>query len=111
MADKRQHVESLYHGDSPPPDLPEVERLEASQPYRHLGDLRTFTGSHPALMADLIAAQDWTFVAGIERQPPRWVRYLRMLISCPRDSIRIFVSRLMLTWNTRIRSPKRCKTQ
>ena len=106
MADKRQHVESLYHGDTPPPDLPEVERLEASQPYRHLGDLRTFTGSHPALMAELVAAQDWTFVAGIERQPPRWVRYFRMLISCPRDSIRIFVSRLMLTWNTHIRSPK-----
>ena len=57
-------------------------------------------------MAGLVAAQDWTFDAGIENQPPRWVRYVRMLVSCPRDSLRIFVSRLLLAWNTYVRSPK-----
>ena len=106
MVEKRQHVEGFYHGDSPPPDLPAVERIEPTRPYRHLGDLRQFTGSHPALMAGLVAAQDWTFDAGIENQPPRWVRYVRMLLSCPRDSLRIFVSRLLLAWNTYVRSPK-----
>jgi hypothetical protein len=57
-------------------------------------------------MASLIAAQDWPFDAGLERQPPTLVRYVRILISCPRDSIRVFVSRLMLGWNTYVRSPK-----
>jgi hypothetical protein len=57
-------------------------------------------------MRGAAGAQDWTFIDAIERQPARWVRYLRMLISCPKDSIRIFVSRLLVTWNSHISSPK-----
>jgi glycosyltransferase involved in cell wall biosynthesis len=106
MADKRQHVEGFYQGTGSPSALPEVEQLQPDNPYRHLGDLRFFTGSHPAIMTPVVAAQDWKFEAGIERQPPRLLRYVRMLISCPRDSLRIVVSRLMLAWNTYIPSPK-----
>lgn len=106
MVEKRQHVEGFYHSGPPPPTQPAAERLDPSRPYAHIGDLRKFTGSHPALMAGLIAAQDWSFDAGLERQPPTLVRYVRILISCPRDSIRVLVSRLMLAWNTFVRSPK-----
>lgn len=106
MSDKRQHVEGFYQGTGSPSALPEIEQLRPDNPYRHLGDLRFFTGTHPAIMAPVVAAQDWKFEAGIERQPPSLLRYVRMLISCPRDSLRIFISRLMLAWNTYIPSPK-----
>jgi glycosyltransferase involved in cell wall biosynthesis len=106
MVEKRKHVNTFYQGDGPSAAVPEVERIEPTQPFRHLGDLRRFTGSHPALMRTLLARQDWKFDSRIDRQPPALVRYLRMLLSCPRDAMRILVSRLLLTWNTYVRAPK-----
>ena len=106
MVEKRRHVEALYHGGTEPPGLPDVERLVANQPYRHLGHLRPFTGSHPRLMTPLITQWDWKFDSGIERQRPRWLRYLGMLLDCPKDSVRILVSRLLLTWNSSVPAPK-----
>lgn len=106
MVNKRRHVETFYHGNSPSAPLPEAERIEPERPYLHLGHLRRFGGRHPALMDTLISEQDWPFSPSIERQRPRWLRYLGMVVSCPRDSARIFVSRLILAWNSLVPAPK-----
>ena len=106
MAEKRQHIERFYHEDGEPAELPETERLDPSQPYRHLGDLAEFKGTHPAAMQSVVASQDWSFDSQIEKQAPRWLRYLRMLRTCPRDSMRILVSRLLLAWNSSVPAPK-----
>ena len=97
MVEKRQHVARFYDAESP---------SEAAQPYRDLGHLRLFVGSHPATMATMVAAQDWSFDSSIEGQRPRWLRYLSILRSCPRDSLRILTSRVLLTWNTYVAFPK-----
>ena len=106
MSEKRQHVQGFYQGDGAGTTVPAVEQLQVENPYRHLGHLRNFKGSHPAPMQQLIATQDWTFEPHIDAQPARWLRYLRLLVDCPRDSARVFVSRILLTWNTYIRAPK-----
>lgn len=103
MVEKRRHVETLY-GDAVP--RADVERIDPAEPYRHLGHLRNFSGTHPSTMRALVSSQDWEFRARIDEQRPRWLRYLSMIWSCPRDSLRIFVSRLLLAWNTCVPSPK-----
>ena len=106
MVNKRLHVETFYHGDTPVAHVPAAERIESDRPYQHLGHLRHFGGRHPVLMEHLIAEQDWSFSPDIERQRPRWLRYVGMVIACPRDSLRIFVSRLILAWNSVVPAPK-----
>lgn len=106
MVDKQQAALRLYEGERHNPSIPDYARIDPDAPYNMLGNLRRFTASHPAVMQSSAREQDWTFIDGIGRQPPRWLRYLHMLASCPRDSIRVFVSRLLLTWNTYIPSPK-----
>jgi hypothetical protein len=106
MVEKRRHVEGFYHAGGEPAGVAEVERIEPAQPYRHLGHLRRYSGSHPTTMHALVSAQDWRFDAGIDQQNPRLLRYLGMVRSCPRDSLRILVSRLLLAWNTYIPAPK-----
>ena len=102
MVEKRQQMDSLYGDPAPATPFPEVAQAEPSRPYGHLGHLRRFSGRHPAVMGGAVAAQAWTFEAGIERQPPTWLRYLRILAACPRDSLRVAVSRVLLAWNTHV---------
>jgi hypothetical protein len=106
MSEKRQTVQRFYDGEGKQQDLPGVERAQAENPYQHLGHLAEFRGSHPAMMQRLIAAQDWEFHPSLELQAPRWLRYLQLVAACPRDSLRIFVSRVLLSWNTNIPAPK-----
>lgn len=106
MVEKRQHVQAFYYGDKDPVGIPDVERVRADLPYGHLGHFVAFTGSHPEVMQKQAAEQDWTFDPGLASQRPRWLRYLGMVFGCPKDSLRIFVSRLLLTWNTYVPSPK-----
>lgn len=106
MVEKQQHVVRLYEAEGTAAAIPEAARINPVQPYDMLGHLRPFTGSHPAVMRPLVDAQDWSFDARMERQPARWRRYLGMLLGCPRDSLRVFVSRLLLTWNTYVPAPK-----
>lgn len=106
MSEKRQHVQRFYYAEGEETRIPVDERIVPENPYRHLGNLRPFHGTHPALMRPLIDAQDWTFDPHIEDQPPRWLRYARLLLTCPRDSLRILASRLLLAWNTNIPAPK-----
>jgi hypothetical protein len=100
MVQKQQNVVRLYEAESTVSAIPEAARVNPEQPYAMLGHLRRFTGSHPATIRGVVEAQDWSFDANIESQPPRWWRYVGMVVSCPRDSFRVFVSRLLLAWNT-----------
>lgn len=106
MARKQQNVLQLYEAESTAKSIPSGARITEDQPYKVLGNLERFAGSHPAVMRELVSGQDWTFDARIERQPPRWRRYLSMVAGCPKDTLRILTSRLLLTWNTHIPSPK-----
>jgi hypothetical protein len=106
MVEKQQHVVRLYEAGLGAAAIPEAARIDPARPYRMLGHLTRFTGKHPAVMQTLVSAQDWAFDASIERQPPRWRRYIAILVSCPRDSLRVFTSRVLLAWNTYIASPK-----
>ena len=106
MVEKRRHAQRLYYDDAKMADIPVADRVDPQQPFYHLGHLRLFHGSHPSVMQHLVAEQEWTFESGIETQPPRWLRYVRIAISCPRDTARIVVSRALVTWNSHIRRPK-----
>lgn len=106
MFQKQQNVVRLYEADSTAAAIPEMARITEERPYAMLGHLMEFKGSHPAPMRELAARQDWSFEARIESQPPRWRRYVSLVFSCPRDSMRVFTSRLLLTWNTYVPSPK-----
>lgn len=106
MSDKRSHVQRFYYADGEETKIPVAERIVPDNPYRHLGNLLRFHGTHPALMQALVGAQDWSFDGHLEDQRPRWLRYVKLLINCPKDSLRIFVSRLLLAWNTYVPAPK-----
>ena len=106
MSEKRQHVQRLYYADGEERRIPVAERIEVADPYRHLGHLCKFEGTHPTLMQPLVASRDWSFEPRLKEQPPRPVRYMRLLFECPRDSLRILVSRLMLAWNSHVPTPK-----
>jgi hypothetical protein len=63
----------LYHADDEEVrrKVPSVERT-----YHHLGHLRRFTGTHPAVMSERIAASVWDFDSRIDEQPPDWWRHI-----------------------------------
>ena len=101
MVEKRQHIGRLYDSDQEATVVP-----PQSDAYEDLGHLRPFAASHPALMADLVLAHDWSFESEIDRQPPRLLRYGRLLAACPRSFARIVISRLLLAWNTCTPAPE-----
>jgi len=105
MAEKRLTIRRLYRPDDEPAQQdPEPEK--APNPYRDLGNLRHFSGAHPSLIQPLASSQGWDFEANIDGQPPRAIRYARLLRRCPRDFVRIAVSRVLLAWNTAVPAPK-----
>ncbi|MBI4535655.1 MAG: glycosyltransferase family 2 protein [Ignavibacteriae bacterium] len=63
---------TLYHSDD------EVQRRipGVDGTYRDLGNLKRFTGSHPAVMRQRVAASEWTFDPKIGQQPPDWWRHV-----------------------------------
>jgi glycosyltransferase involved in cell wall biosynthesis len=75
MAAKQRNLDRLYHDDAWVKAAAAADaKLKAF--YADRGHLRYFRGSHPAVMAGAVAAQDWAFDHGIERQAPRWLRQL-----------------------------------
>lgn len=75
MAAKQANLDRLYHDDAwVRAATAEAARREAF--YADLGHLAWFRGSHPAVMAPAVRAQDWAFEHGIERQAPAWLRQL-----------------------------------
>jgi len=43
--------------------------------YGQRGNLRFFRGTHPEVMREVVARQNWTFDHGIYQQPPDWFRH------------------------------------
>jgi glycosyltransferase involved in cell wall biosynthesis len=75
MAAKQRNLDRLYHDDAWVQAAAAADaKLKAF--YADRGHLAYFRGSHPAVMAEAVAAQDWAFEHGIERQAPRWLRQL-----------------------------------
>jgi len=76
MRAKQANFERLYHDDA------ELARsAEAGIPediYWRRGNLRFFRGTHPEVMREVVARQNWTFDHGIDQQPPDWLRHARV---------------------------------
>lgn len=49
--------------------------------YSERGNLRFFSGTHPQVMRDIVARQDWHFDHAIEEQRPDWLRHSSVWIS------------------------------
>ena len=77
MKTKKEHFEKLYHSDAELTAITIPENI-----YTHLGHLRRFTETHPAVMRERIQNCDWEFNPHIEQQLPRWLR-LAILFSEP----------------------------
>ncbi len=76
MRAKQEAWQRLYHNDAVIEQL--QERQSRQQIYSDLGNLRFFRGTHPSVMREIVARQNWTFDHGIGRQPPEWIRRPRV---------------------------------
>ena len=82
MAAKQANLDRLYHDDAwVAKQAAAAARVKAF--YDDRGHLAYFRGSHPAVMASLIASQDWHFDHGIEAQAPAWLRHLEIALLYP----------------------------
>lgn len=72
MYTKNIGFHQLYFSDE------EVKKRVPSvdQTYHHLGHLKRFSGTHPAVMKERIAASQWEFDSKIDEQPPDWWRHV-----------------------------------
>ena len=72
---KRKDFEKLYN---------EGEKAEKNisgfQNYDDLGNLKKFTGTHPAVMKDRISKSKWDFDPQIDKQYPDWIRAILIFI-------------------------------
>jgi len=59
MGEKHRHMYRWFHGNR-------FERAFDDFQYRQIYGLRRFEGMHPAVMRELVAAQDWTFEPGLD---------------------------------------------
>ena len=89
MQAKDLGFKALYHSD---------EELDNMTPgtyarYEELGHLKKFTGSHPAVMAQRIAASQWPFDPRIEDQPPTWWRHVLLFLEPLTKRIRRWIAR------------------
>jgi hypothetical protein len=66
----------MYHDEAWIAATYAKENAKVREFYRDRGNLKFFTGTHPATMRARVAVQDWAFDHGIERQAPAWVRHL-----------------------------------
>jgi hypothetical protein len=76
MMEKQMNLDRMYHDEAWIAETYAKENAKVREFYRDRGHLKLFTGSHPATMQARVAAQDWTFDHGIERQAPDWLRHL-----------------------------------
>lgn len=75
MYQKNLGFQKLYHPDD---DRAENAARLREHIYNDLGHLKRFTGTHPAVMHERIAASQWAFDPKIEQQPPDWVRHIAL---------------------------------
>jgi glycosyltransferase involved in cell wall biosynthesis len=83
MLAKTKNLDSYYHDDAWVRGRFEDEQKKLADFYDERGNLRLFTGSHPAAMATRVAAQNWTFEHGIEKQLPRPLRMALIYLQAP----------------------------
>lgn len=81
MVEKQRQFERFYRDDAD--WARKAESLTEERIYADLGNLTRFDGTHPAVMAERVRASDWEFDAGLERQPPRWLRLVVMFTWYP----------------------------
>lgn len=83
MRAKQRNLDSFYHDDAwlAQRDAQADPKLAAF--YADRGHLAYFRGSHPSVMSARVAAQDWRFEHGIERQAPAWARWLDIALLYP----------------------------
>lgn len=74
MYAKNVGFHQLYYSDE------EAKQIvpAAEQTYNDLGHLKRFTGSHPEVMKERIAASNWEFNSKIDEQPPDWLRHVQL---------------------------------
>jgi glycosyltransferase involved in cell wall biosynthesis len=86
MQAKQHNLDRLYHNDQ---SLELRQKQEAAAMakmkafYADRGYLDYFRGSHPAVMAARVMAQDWAFDDGIATQAPAWLRQLDIALAYP----------------------------
>jgi hypothetical protein len=73
MRVKREQFERLYHDDESL--ARELHAGGSRDIYSDLGNLRFFRGTHPEVMRERVARQDWRFEHGIESQLPDRIRH------------------------------------
>jgi hypothetical protein len=78
MQAKQNNLDRLYHDDAWVQQQAKVAAFYADR-----GHLEYFRGSHPAVMAPRVLAQDWSFDDQIALQPPRWLRNLDIALLYP----------------------------
>lgn len=83
MLEKQKNLDRMYHDEGWIDDRYAREDAKVREFYRDRGHLKFFTGTHPAVMRERVAAQDWTFEHGIDRQWPDWARHLYVLAGYP----------------------------
>ena len=74
-AEKQKNLEQLYHHDDAWIERRyQIRAQDVYELFRRKGSLKYFTGTHPQVMREKVAAQDWAFDPQIEQQWPAWVR-------------------------------------
>jgi glycosyltransferase involved in cell wall biosynthesis len=87
MVEKQKNLDRMYHDEAWVAERYAGENAKVREFYRERGHLRFFEGSHPATMAARVAAQDWSFEDGIDRQWPDWLRHFYLAYLHPAVSI------------------------
>ena len=82
MAEKQSNLDRFYHDDAAVAQRA-AAAAKAAAFYADLGHLKAFRGSHPAVMSRRVAAQDWRFDDGLDRQAPDWLRALEVALWYP----------------------------
>jgi hypothetical protein len=72
MSRKQEAFLRLYHSDPELANDPLPDDIYADR-----GNLKRFTDTHPAVMQERVSRYNWKFNAGVDRQPPDWVRHIR----------------------------------
>ncbi|HAY35000.1 MAG TPA: glycosyltransferase [Ignavibacteria bacterium] len=76
LLNKRKDFERLYNTD----EIAE-KKISGFQNYDDLGNLKIFTGTHPAVMKERISESNWDFDAGLENQLPDWIRKVLIFLN------------------------------
>ncbi len=83
MRAKQRNLDSFYHDDAWLARQASLADPKVAAFYADRGYLAYFQGSHPQVMRERIAAQNWRFDHGIERQAPAWIRWLDVAFLYP----------------------------